>query len=96
MYGNREKSLKISHFGLRRCHAISDLSFEKFFSTAFASFDYFLFHFNLIIYPPAISPLFLKFREGTQGMAGLTRREVEHAVRDPFQKLTFFLSSSLD
>ena len=46
--------------------------------------------YNLIIYPPAFLPLFSKLRESTQGMAVLTRREVDNGVRATSRFLSKF------
>ena len=88
----------MSHFDLRRFKAIPDLPPSMFFYTLAAS-DYFVSYFNLIIYPPAILPLFSKLRESRQGMAVLTRREVEHGVRATLRflsKVEFFPFFGLD
>ena len=83
----------MSHFDLRRFKAIVPDFPSKILSYALTAFDYFLSYFNLIIYPPAISPPLSKLRESMQGMAVLTRREVDRGVRAPLtfpSKVDFF------
>ena len=70
----------MSHFDLRLFKAIPDLPSRIVFYTL-AAFDYFFSYFNFIIYPSAILLLFSEWRESTQRMACLTRREVDDGVR---------------
>ena len=80
LYREQIGSLKMSYSDLRLFKAIPDL-FSRIFLYTLAALDYFFFYFNLILYPPAILPCFSKLRESTQGMAVLTRREVDDGVR---------------
>ena len=77
----------MSYFDLRRFTAIPDLPSTIFF-LYISDFRLYLLLFNLIIYPPTILPLFSKWRESTQGMAVLTRREVDGGVRAPLRFLS--------
>ena len=77
----------MSHFDLRRFKAIPDLPSTIFFY-ALAIFDYFFSYCNLIIYSPAVLPCSQKLKENTQGMAVLTRREVDAGVRATLRLLS--------
>ena len=86
---------KWSHFDLRRFKAHFLTCFRAFFFSTIEAFDIFFSYFKRSHLSTCYSPLFSKLRESTQGVAVLTRREVDHGVRAqveaPFKSWLFSL-----
>ena len=91
------KSLKMSHFDLRRFKATPDLP-SRFFFYTLAAFDYFFSYFSLIICPPAILPSSQNWEKARREWQFWLEGKfimVEGRRWGSFRRLSFFLSSGL-